>query len=257
MIPGISSLTANKKIYFASDFHLGAPSLKESREREFTIVKWLNQIEADAQAIFLLGDIFDFWFEYKYVVPKGFVRLLGKLADLTDKGIPVVFFTGNHDMWMFDYFPQELNIPIYRQAQTITINDKKILIGHGDGLGETGWSYKLLKKIFSSSICQWAFARIHPNFGFRIAHFWSKKSREGSSLSASDSPDPEKEWIFKYCQKIEEQAHHDYYVFGHRHLTLDLEINQQSRYINIGEWMDQYTYGIFDGKTFKLLQFEK
>ena len=164
-----------KKIYFASDFHLGVPDFKTSLEREKRIVKWLDSIRHDAHTIYLLGDIFDFWFEYKHAIPKGFIRLQGKLAELTDAGIPIVFFTGNHDMWMFDYFPIQLGIPIYRDPQILHVGTQKLMIGHGDGLGPGDHTYKFLKKFFNSGLCQWLFARIHPNLGIGIASYWSRK----------------------------------------------------------------------------------
>src|SRR5688572_30696115 len=167
----------NKKIYFAADFHLGVPDYDSSLARERVIIQWLNSIRHDAHAIYLLGDIFDFWFEYKYTVPKGFIRLQGKLAELRDAGIPIFFFTGNHDMWMFDYFPKELDIPVFREPQLLSVGQHKLFIGHGDGLGPGDRTYKFLKKIFNSKICQWLFARIHPNLGMAIAHRWSKSSR--------------------------------------------------------------------------------
>ena len=180
MHPLPQKLNPTKKIYFASDFHLGTPTLEASRQRENDIVRWLNHVSEDAQCIVLLGDIFDFWFEYRHVVPKGFVRLLGKLAQLSDQGIQVVIFTGNHDMWMFDYFPKELGIEVIGQPLSITINSKKFHIGHGDGLGPGDKTYKVLKKVFRSKVCQWLFARLHPNLGMGIAHAWSGESRKSN-----------------------------------------------------------------------------
>ena len=166
----IDQLAPGQKVYFASDFHLGVPDAASSRAREQKIVRWLDQVKHDAAAILLLGDIFDFWFEYRHTIPKGFIRLQGKLAEITDSGIPVLFFTGNHDMWMFDYFPQELNIPILREPISTTINGHSFYIGHGDGLGPGDHTYKLIKKVFANKACQWAFARIHPNLGIGVAN---------------------------------------------------------------------------------------
>lgn len=246
-----------KKLYFASDFHLGAPSKEDSLERELKIVRWLDSIKHDAHTIYLLGDIFDFWFEYKHAVPKGFIRLQGKLAELSDNGTPIVFFTGNHDMWMFDYFTKELNIPIYRKPVELEVEGKKLLIGHGDGLGPGDTSYKLLKKVFESKLCQWLFARLHPNFGIGLANFWSKRSRISNTKKDEDKFKGEKEFLWQYCKDIESQKHHDYYVFGHRHLPLDLEVGENSRYFNLGEWVNYDTYGVFDGNKFELTTFEK
>jgi UDP-2,3-diacylglucosamine hydrolase len=245
-----------KKIYFASDFHLGAPSKTLSLEREKKVVKWLDQIKDDAHSIYLVGDIFDFWFEYKHAIPKGFIRLQGKLAELRDAGIPIIFFTGNHDMWMFDYFPSELGIPIYRKPAQLLVGGKKLLVGHGDGLGPGDSMYKLLKKIFESKFSQWLFARIHPNFGIGLANRWSRSSRISNNKKEEDQFLGEKEYLWQYCKDIETHEHHDFYVFGHRHLPLELEVSE-GKYINLGEWVNYYTYGTFDGNEFKLLTFEE
>ena len=246
-----------KKIYFASDFHLGVPSKEESLRREKKIVRWLDEVSHDAHTIYLLGDIFDFWFEYRHAIPKGFIRLQGKLAELTDAGIPVIFFTGNHDMWMFDYFTEELNIPIYREPQQLLIGPHKLLIGHGDGLGPGDHTYKILKKVFSSKTCQWLFARIHPNLGIALANFWSRRSRLSNTSEEEDQFHGEKEFLWQYCKDVEKQEHHDYYIFGHRHLPLNLKVGENSRYYNLGEWVNYQTYGIYDGNSFELCTFEK
>lgn len=256
MLNSIKSLQG-KKLYFASDFHLGAPSKEDSLKRELKIVRWLDSIKEDAHTIYLLGDIFDFWFEYKHAIPKGFIRLQGKLAEITDSDIPVIFFTGNHDMWMFDYFTKELNIPIYRNPQQLLVEDTKMLIGHGDGLGPGDHSYKLLKKVFQNKLSQWLFARIHPNAGIEIANFWSKRSRISNSKKDEETFKGDKEFLWQYCKDIEQKEHHDFYIFGHRHLPLNLEVGETSRYFNLGEWVNYDTYGVFDGDKFELLSFEK
>lgn len=256
MIVPFKQLPVGRKIYFASDFHLGAPNYEQSRSREEKIVRWLDLIKADAQAIFLLGDIFDFWFEYRHVIPKGYIRLQGKLAELTDSGIPVIFFTGNHDMWMFDYFTREFSIPIYRHPQLLEVGEKKLLIGHGDGLGPGDHTYKFLKKVFANKMCQWLFARVHPNLGIGIANTWSQKSRI-SNTKKDEEFLGEDEWLLTYCREIEAKKHHDFYIFGHRHLPLDLKINDHSRYINLGEWVNYCTYAVFDGENVALRKFEE
>lgn len=246
----------NKKIFFASDFHLGVPDDASSLEREKKIVRWLDAIKHEAHTIYLLGDIFDFWFEYKYTIPKGFIRLQGKLAELRDAGVPIVFFTGNHDMWMFDYFPKELGIPIYREPQILKVGNQKLMIGHGDGLGPGDHTYKILKKFFNSRICQWLFARIHPNLGIGIANKWSRHSRITNMESEERFDKEEGEFLWIYCSEIEQKDHHDFYIFGHRHLSLDMKIGQSSRYINLGEWVHFSSYGEYDGETVKLKIFK-
>jgi len=249
------SLPFGKKIYFASDFHLGVPDAASSLIREKLIVKWLDSIKNDAHAIYLLGDIFDFWFEYKNAIPKGFIRFQGKLAELRDNGIPVFFFTGNHDMWMFDYFTKELNIPIFRNPIELEINNFKFLVGHGDGLGPGDDLYKIQKKFFNSTLCQWLFARIHPNLGIGIANYWSKQSRISNLKREEKFRGEENEFLLIYCKEQEKVKHHDYYIFGHRHLPLDLKVSENSRYINLGEWVHFNTYAEFDGQAISLKTF--
>ena len=247
-----------KKTYFASDFHLGVGGKLSSKARERQIVRWLTSIQADAAAIYLVGDVFDFRFEYKRVVPKGFVRLLGKLAELRDAGIPIYFFTGNHDIWMFQYLEEEFDIPIYREPIIREIQGKNFFIGHGDGLGPDDHKYKLLKKVFTNPFCQWLFERLHPNFGIGLASFLSVKNREIDPVEEKFLG-KDKEWLLAYAnRKIARLDQHiDYFVFGHRHLPIDFLLqNQQSRYINIGEWLHACSYGVFDGQDMKIQFFE-
>jgi len=249
------TLPENKKIYFASDFHLGVPDYATSLKREKLIVAWLDKIKDDAHSIYLVGDIFDFWFEYKHAIPKGFIRFQGKLAELRDKGIPIYFFTGNHDMWMFDYLEKELGVKIFHDPVVLNSSAFKFYIGHGDGLGPGDHAYKFLKKIFRNKFCQWLFNWLHPNIGFFIATKWSRKSR-----ITSDEKEEylgEKEWLLQYAREMESKGrHHDFYIFGHRHLPLDLKVTDQSRYVNLGEWMNFSTYASFDGKDLKLETFQ-
>jgi UDP-2,3-diacylglucosamine hydrolase len=248
-----------KKIYFASDFHLGAPSYKKSRARENLIINWLDTIKKDAQEIYLVGDIFDFWFEYKQTVPKGYVRFLGKIAEITDSGIAVHFFTGNHDMWMFDYLSNEIGVSIHRDIITRKWNDKKFFIGHGDGLGPGDRFYKFLKLFFNSKFCQWLFARIHPNIGMGVGNFWSSKSRISNIEKGEKFLGNEKEWLYIYSKQVLEKEHFDFFVFGHRHLVLDLNIKEKkSRYINLGEWFSGNPFfASFDGESLILEPLKK
>ena len=256
MIESLKSLNG-KKIFFASDFHLGVPNYTESLDREKRITRWLDAIRKDAHSIYLLGDIFDFWFEYKHAIPKGFIRLQGKLAELRDAGIPIIFFTGNHDMWMFDYFKDELGIPIYREPQLLEVGEHKLLVGHGDGLGPGDTTYKFIKKFFNSKVCQWLFARLHPNFGIGVATYWSRKSRISNMKKEEQFQGEEGEFLLTYCKEFERITHHDFYIFGHRHLPLDLKINESSRYINLGEWVNFNTYAEYDGKNVTLKTWEE
>jgi UDP-2,3-diacylglucosamine hydrolase len=253
------SLQANKKIYFASDFHLGAPTRDASNAREVTLCNWLDTIKSDAKTIFLVGDLFDFWFEYKYVVPKGFLRFFGKIIELQNAGVEFAIFTGNHDLWMFDYFEKELDIPIYRDPTHFKINGKDFMIGHGDGLGPGDKGYKILKKIFTSQLCQFLFRWLHPDIGIWFGNAWSMDRKTNERLiSASNFVDISKEWLYVYTSEVEKETHHDFYIFGHRHLAFDLEINSSSRYINLGEWFisGKNTFAVFDGETLKINEFK-
>lgn len=236
----------NDKIYFLSDFHLGAPNKEISLIREKKIVQFLNEIKKDASEIFLLGDMFDFWFEYKRVVPKGYVRLLGKLAELSDSGIIIHFFVGNHDMWMKTYFQEELNIIVYHHPEEFVLHGKKFYIGHGDGLGPGDMGYKMVKKVFRNRISQWLFAILPPNIGMGIADFFSRKSRQKTGSTDEVFLGEENEWLVVYCRTLLKSHHYDYLVFGHRHLPIDLEVKDNSRYINLGDWIKYNSYAVLD-----------
>jgi UDP-2,3-diacylglucosamine hydrolase len=241
-----------KKVYFLSDFHLGAPDAEKSLIREKRVVAFLDEIKKDAAVIFIVGDIFDFWYEYRKVVPKGYVRLLGKLAELTDSGIPIHFFAGNHDMWMTDYFQKELNIPVYFEPKEFEFNNKKFLIGHGDGLGPGDHGYKMLKKVFRNPFCQWLFGILPPVIGMGLAGFSSRRSRAVTGNNDGQFLGAEGEWLIQYCKKELESSHFDYFIFGHRHLPIDFSLSSNSRYINLGDWIRYYTYAVLDGQHLTL-----
>jgi len=241
-----------KNIYFASDFHLGAPNYEESLKREKRIVAWLDFIAPTAKEIFLVGDIFDFWFEYKRAIPKGFVRLQGKIAELTDSGIPVHVFTGNHDMWIFDYLPKEIGITLHRDVVSRTFYGKDFLIGHGDGLGPGDIGYKFLKKVLANRFCQWCFARLHPNFGMWLAEKSSKTSRASTGTSDEIFLGEDKEWLAIHCKEVLKTKHVDYFIFGHRHLPLEIKVGKNATYFNLGEWINYNSYVVFDGESIEL-----
>jgi UDP-2,3-diacylglucosamine hydrolase len=255
-------LREGQKAYFSSDYHLGVPSLAKSQEREKLIVRWIESIEHDAQVLFLVGDIFDFWFEYNHAVPRGFVRLLGKLAQLADRGVELVVFTGNHDMWMSGYLTDELGASIYRNPvhfEFVTYDGigSQVLVGHGDGLGPGDKTYKFLKQVFENSFFQFVFRIVHPDVGIWIAKEWSKRSRLANVNKGEERfMGEDKEWLLHYCKEVEQRQHFDLYIFGHRHLTLDLRVAENSRYINLGEWVNLQTFATYDGKNIALSKFE-
>jgi len=248
--------SSEKNIYFASDFHLGAPDYESSRKRELKVVEWMDHIKDDCKELYLLGDLFDFWFEYKKAIPKGFVRLQAKIAEYTDAGIPVHVFTGNHDMWMFDYLPQEIGVQLYRKPIKKEYGGMKFLIGHGDGLGPGDHGYKFIKKVFANPISQWLFARLHPNFGIGMADYWSGKSRRANRAEDEKFLGEENEWLAIYSKEYLKREHIDFFIFGHRHLPLDLKVGENSRYVNLGEWMNYQTYAVFDGEKLELKEYK-
>ncbi len=246
-----------KKIYFLSDFHLGAPNAAASLLREKNIIRFLDEIENDASEIFILGDLFDFWYEYKHVVPKGYVRILGKIASLSDKGIPLHFFVGNHDMWMRDYFQKELNMKVYFEPEKFERQGKQFLIGHGDGLGPGDKGYKFIKKVFRNPVSKWIFGMLPPSMGMGIANFFSRKSRAQTGQTDETFLGEEKEWLVLFCKEKLKQEHFDYFIFGHRHLPLDIKLADNSRYINLGDWIKYNSYAVFNGEDISLLYHKK
>lgn len=248
-------LPTGKKVYFASDNHLGAPTMKESRVRELKFVRWLDTVKKDAGVIFLMGDLFDFWFEYKTVIPKGFTRTLGKLAELSDAGIQIHYFVGNHDLWMNGYFEEELNIPVYHKPQQYTINGTSFFIGHGDGLGPDDKGFKRMKKVFTNPVAKWFFKWLHPDLGVRLAKHLSVSNKLISGDDDAKFLGNDKEWLVLYAKRKLESQHFDHFIFGHRHLPLEIELKKDSTYTNLGDWIKYYTYAEFDGSKLSLKEF--
>ena len=249
-------MSQSKRIYFASDQHFGIPSPRESLLREKKFIQWLDEVSMDAGSIFLLGDLFDFWFEYKKVVPKGFVRVMGKLGELRDRGIDIFFFVGNHDLWMTDYFEKELNIPVYHHPKEYVFNKKRFLIGHGDGLGPGDKGYKRMKKVFTNPISKWLFRWLHPDLGVQFAQYLSTKNKLISGAEDVNFLGEENEWLAQYAKRKLELKHFDYFLFGHRHLPMEISIGKNSTYINTGDWITHFTYAVFDGEKLELKKFE-
>lgn len=241
-------------IYFAGDFHLGTPDEASSNAREEKVCRWLLSVSGKGNEIFLMGDVFDFWFEYKQVVPKGFVRLLGTLQQIIREGTNVTLFKGNHDMWMFGYLEKECGVKIVSDELVIERNGKKFFLHHGDGLGPGDLSYKFLRSIFRSGWAAWLFARIHPNMGIALGRFLSRRSRISQKDRYEAYQGDEKEFLTQFCKQ--NAADFDFMVFGHRHLVLDVKINEKCRYINAGEWVHGNTYAVFNGTDMLLKKFE-
>jgi UDP-2,3-diacylglucosamine hydrolase len=246
-----------KKIYFLSDAHLGLPNEKESLVREKLLVEWLDKIKTDAAEIYFVGDMFDFWFEHKRVVPRGFTRFLGKVSEICDSGIPVHYFTGNHDLWVFNYLPKETGVIIHRDFIVKEVSGKKFLIAHGDGLGPNDRSFKVLKKIFLNKLCQWFFSRLHPNFTMWIGINWSRSSRYNDNPKNLTFLGEHKERLIVYAKEKLKEQHYDYFIFGHRHVPYEFQLKDNSKFINLGDWITNFTYAEFDGNDVKLLHYKK
>ncbi|MPS73685.1 MAG: UDP-2,3-diacylglucosamine diphosphatase [Chryseobacterium sp.] len=249
-------LQSGKKIYFASDQHFGVPDLQQSRIREEKFIRWLDNIKKDAQVLFLMGDLFDFWHEWKYVVPKGYIRVLGKIAELKDSGIDIYFFVGNHDLWMKNYFEEELGIPVFFEKRYYKISDKNFLLAHGDGLGPGDKGYKRMKKVFTNPLAQWAFRWLHPDIAMRIANYMSQKNKLISGEEDKEFLGEDKEFLIQYSKEKLKTENIDYFVFGHRHLPLVFDLGKGAKYINLGDWIVYFTYGVYDGQSFEVKKFE-
>ncbi|SIT97014.1 UDP-2,3-diacylglucosamine hydrolase [Epilithonimonas bovis DSM 19482] len=246
------NLDPGKKVYFASDQHFGIPNATESRKREDRFIRWMDEIKADAQIIFLMGDLFDFWHEWKYVVPKGYIRVLGKIAELKDAGIEIYFFVGNHDLWMKNYFQEELGIPVFFEKQYFEINNRQFLLAHGDGLGPGDKGYKRMKKVFTNPLAQWAFRWLHPDIAMRIANYMSQKNKMISGDEDKQFLGEDKEFLILYSKEKLKTEKINYFVYGHRHLPMVLDLSPDSKYVNLGDWISYFTYGVFDGNSFAL-----
>jgi UDP-2,3-diacylglucosamine hydrolase len=250
-------LDSPKKIFFLSDLHLGTPTPAESFSREKKVIDFLDSIFHKTESLFLVGDIFDFWFDYKTVVPKGYVRIMAKLAQFSDAGIPVHYFKGNHDMWLDGYFENELGFTVHDDNYVFSAHGKTFLVGHGDGKGPDDVGYKRLKKIFRNPLCRWAFRWLHPDIGMAVAHAWSKRSRYATGEKLEKFSGVENEWLVHYVRRKQQHNPADFYIFGHRHLPLEIAIDENTKYINLGDWLHYQSYAEFDGHHLHLKYFEK
>lgn len=240
-----------KNIYFLSDAHLGSWAIPHSRQHERRLVRFLDEIKDKAQAVYLLGDMFDFWYEYKYVVPKGYTRLLGKISELTDMGVEVHFFTGNHDIWCKDYFETECGMIVHHEPITVELADQVFLLGHGDGLGDPSRTFRIIRYLFRNRFCQRMFSMIHPRWAMLFGYTWAKHSRLKHEADDGEPPymGEDKEYMVVYAkQYLKSHPDVNFFIFGHRHIELDLMLSRSSRIIILGDWITQFTYAVFDGE---------
>ncbi len=244
------------KSYFVSDFHLGAPDWEISLEREKRIVRWLDSIKDDVRAIYFLGDIFDFWYEWNNVVPKGFYRFLAKLAELRELGVEMFYFTGNHDVWQYNYLKKELGIHVYQEPRLMDVGGHKIYMGHGDGIGSKSFGYWIIKTVFTNKICQWLYSNVfHPNFAMWIGHKWSAARHQ---YTREIFPfQNEGEYIIKYIRSVMDKEKADCYIFGHRHIDSVYDLGGGIQYINTGVWFRKSPYAVLEDGKVSLRYFEE
>lgn len=244
------------KTYFLSDTHLGAGALEDPIGNERRVVRFLDSIKDDCEALYLMGDIIDYWFEYRYVVPRGYTRFLGKIAELSDCGVQVHWFTGNHDIWIKDYIPQETGAVVHRTAETAVIQGKRMFLAHGDGLGDDNRGYKLMARFFRNKFCQALFAAVHPRWTTALAYAWSRHSR----LSGGQFPDflgEDKEHLVRFAKDYLKREEIDYFIFGHRHIMLDLMLSRKSRLLILGDWITHFSYAVMEDGAISLETFEE
>lgn len=248
-----------KNVYFLSDAHLGSLALDHRRTQERRLVRFLDSIKEKAAAVYLLGDMFDFWDEYKYVVPKGYTRFLGKLSELTDRGVEVHFFTGNHDLWTYGYLEQECGVIVHRKPETTEIYGKVFFLAHGDGLGDPDNRFKLLRKLFHNRTCQRLLNAIHPRWGVALGLNWAKHSR----LKRPNGKEPpymgeDREFLVLFTKEyMKTHRNIDYFIYGHRHIELDITLERKARVMILGDWIWQFTYVVFDGEHIFMEQYEE
>ena len=245
------------KIYFASDFHLGSDYFEKSIERELKIVRWLDLIQKDASELFLLGDVFDFWFEYKNAIPKGFTRLFGKLAELSDCGLKIHYFTGNHDIWLLDYFQKEFKFTVYSKPVIIDILGKKFYLGHGDALGSGDFGGKFVNALMKNNFATWIFRKIHPDLGIPLGNYFSRLSGIKTKTVNTTLHGKGNECLINFSKSVLENNSVDFFIFGHHHQALDVKLSEKTRFINLGDWIHLNSYGVYDGISFELKFFEK
>ncbi len=240
-----------KNVYFLSDAHLGSVAVAHQRQQERRLVRFLDSVKHKASAIYLLGDMFDFWHEYKTVVPRGFTRFLGKLSELSDMGVEVHYFTGNHDLWTLDYLEKECGVILHHQPATLEIADKVFFLAHGDGLGDGNRSFKCLRYIFHNRVCRRLFAMVHPRWGISMGLAWAGNSyrRHKNNPQSETFKGEDKEPLVCYSRKY--MAGHpeiDFFIYGHRHIELDLMLSDKVRMLILGDWISQFTFAVFDGE---------
>lgn len=249
-----------KKTYFISDAHLGSLATQDPKEQEKQLCRFLDEIKPQAESLYMLGDIFDFWFEYRNAVPKGFTRLLGKLSELTDNGVAVHFFTGNHDIWCKDYLTKECGVIMHYEPEVVEIEGKTFFLAHGDGLGDRSKSFKFLRVIFHNPFCQWMFRWLHPDLGLPFGLNWAKNSRIKHMQGGTEADPPymgeNHEPLVLFAKHyIKEKPETDYLIFGHRHIELDLMLTRQNRLLILGDWITQFTYAEFSNGELTLKNF--
>lgn len=242
-----------KNVYFLSDAHLGSWAIPHGRTQERRLVNFLDAIKDKAAAVYILGDLFDFWHEYRFVVPKGYTRLLGKISELTDRGVEVHFFTGNHDLWVGDYFEKECGMTVHREALTTEIYGKEFYLAHGDGLESKDWRYLMLRWLFHNRVCKRLFAAIHPRWGMYFGLKWAAHSRLKHNNIEGFFNGPENDGMVDFARRyLKTHPNINYFLFGHRHVDVDFMLSKTARFIILGDWITKFTFAVFDGSQLLL-----
>ena len=242
--------------YFISDLHLGASYL-DTRQSEQKVIDWLNSIKSSAKRLIFLGDILDYWYEYRHVVPRGYIRFFGKLAELSDSGIEIHWFTGNHDIWIFDYLPAELGITLHRTNEVFDIDGHSFFLSHGDEVGERKWSFRFIQWLFRNKVAQWCYSWIHPDLTMILAHKWSSSSRKKNNQKGEKHFRGEKyEPLVRFAKEYIKNNNVEYLIFGHRHILLDLMLTRNNRMVILGDWIKHFSYASFDGENLWIDLFE-
>lgn len=240
------------KAYFLSDLHLGAPYFPDSKEAEKRVVAFLDSIKNEADAIYLLGDILDYWYEYRYVVPRGFVRFFGKLAELVDNGIKIVWLIGNHDIWIYDYLPTEIGLEVRDGWIVEEIDGRKFFMTHGDGIGKLKPSFRLLRKLFRNKICQKAYSAIHPRWTIPFANSWSRHSRKIEGPSEADACRMLENIEVFSKEFLKKNPDIDYFMYGHLHLVREISVGKKSEIVVLGDWISNFSYAFWNGQSLEI-----
>jgi UDP-2,3-diacylglucosamine hydrolase len=241
--------------YFISDLHLGARSTADRLAGERRVVSFLKSIKPTAKRLYLLGDVLDYWFEYRTVVPRGYVRFFGALAELADAGVEITWFIGNHDIWIFDYLPSEIGLRVVDGSEVADIDGRRFFLAHGDGLGKLKPGFRLIRSVFRNRVCQRLFAAVHPRWTVPLAMKWSASSRRAGGDGPAVSMGDNEPYVAATRLILDADPSIDFFILGHRHVLMDREIADGARLIILGDWIYHFSYAVWDGERLSLQKY--